>query len=115
MTTSRYSISKGAILQYICKGELPPPSRSVFQVMGTRKIANPPGAGSNGNMLKYRVSISDGNHRFSQAVLMLDDESQVPQDLSLISIDQDQRNMVKHVNGKLILVIGGFQVCNIFC
>ena len=104
--TSKYTVSKGAILQYICKGELPPPTKCVFQVMATRKIQTPSPDSS-----KYRISISDGVHRYSQAVLMLENETQVPEDLSLISIDvRNAKNSMKNVSDKLILVIGAFKV-----
>ena len=31
-------LGEGAILQFICKGFMPPSSKSTFQVLGTRKI-----------------------------------------------------------------------------
>ena len=31
-------LGEGAILQFICKGFMPPASKSTFQVLGTRKI-----------------------------------------------------------------------------
>ena len=108
-------LSSGAILQYICKGELPPPNMSTFQVMGTRKIAAPASSSdSESSMAKYRVSISDGNHRFSQAVMMLENDDQAPLDLTVISINvKNDKNSLKTISDKLILVIGDFKVCSL--
>ena len=65
-------LSENYIQDYIAKWVLPP-TGSVFQVLGTKKIA---GDASN---LKFRLCLSDGIHRFSQAMLLLNDhDSQVP-------------------------------------
>jgi len=105
------SISNGVILQYICKGELPPSSKCTFQVMGTRKIPIPEREKSSQNMVKYRICLSDGDHRYSQAVMMLENESMVPNDLTLIHVDPEHsKNSLKNISGKLILVIGDFTV-----
>ena len=105
------SISNGVILQYICKGELPPSSKCTFQVMGTRKIPIPEREKSSQNMVKYRICLSDGDHRYSQAVMMLENESMVPNDLTLIHVNPEHsKNSLKNISGKLILVIGDFTV-----
>ena len=62
-------------------------------------------------MFKYRLSISDGKHRFSHAVLILENEDDVPPDLAIIRIHvNDDKNSVKNINNKLIFVIGAFTV-----
>ena len=105
------SISRGSILQYICKGEFPPQSKCIFQVMGTRKIPIPEKEKSDQNMVKYRICLSDGDHRYSQAVLMLENEDLVPNDLTLFSFDPSHsKNSLKIISGKLILVIGDFHI-----
>ena len=105
------SVSSGSVLQYICKGVFPPPAKCTFQVMGTRKIPIPEREKSVQNMVKYRICLSDGNHRYSQAVLMLEDEGLLPADLTLVSFDPaNSKNSLKIISGKLILVIGEFRV-----
>jgi len=79
--------------------------------MGTRKIPIPEREKSAQNMVKYRICLSDGNHRYSQAVLMLENEGLLPADLTLISFDPaNSKNSLKIISGKLILVIGEFRV-----
>jgi hypothetical protein len=60
------SLSENYIADYVAKWVLPP-SGSVFQVMGTKKIQGDP------SNLKYRLCLSDGIHRFSQAMIYLAD------------------------------------------
>ena len=119
-------LGEGAVLQFICKGFMPPASKSTFQVLGTRKIqvrffcdflkflVKFLAFQAPGEMFKYRLSISDGQHRFSQAVLMLESEDDVPPDLAIIKINvKDERNSIKMINNKLIFVVGSFTVLQI--
>jgi len=79
--------------------------------MGTRKIPIPEREKSSQNMVKYRICLSDGDHRYSQAVMMLENESMVPNDLTLIHVDPEHsKNSLKNISGKLILVIGDFSL-----
>jgi len=79
--------------------------------MGTRKIPIPEKEKSDQNMVKYRICLSDGDHRYSQAVLMLENEDLVPNDLTLFSFDPSHsKNSLKIISGKLILVIGDFHI-----
>ena len=65
-------------------------------------------------MFKYRLSISDGQYRFSHAVLMLESEDDVPPDLAVIKINvTDDKNSIKMINNKLIFVVGSFKVVQI--
>jgi hypothetical protein len=66
------ALSENFIADYVAKCLLPP-SGSVFQVIGTKKLK------PNGTNLKYRLCLSDGVHSFNQAVLQLADQrSSVP-------------------------------------
>ena len=65
----------------------------------------------NNGMTKFRISISDGGHRFSQAVMMLENERELPNDLDVIKlVPKLEKNSLKIISGKLILVIGSFKV-----
>ena len=100
-------LSGGAILQFICKGEIPPPNKCTFQVIATKKI-NAVGVDIEN---KYRISLSDGNHRFSQAVIVVDSDDQVPPNFSIITlVSRSSKNCIKTIQGKLILVIGEFKL-----
>ena len=105
------SLSGGAILNFICKGEIPPPNKSTFQVIATKKIDS---QSESDEYRKFRVCLSDGNHRFSQAVLLVYDEQNgdgAPPVNSIITIaSNDSKNSLKTINGKLIFVIGSFKV-----
>lgn len=59
-------LSENSIRDHIAHWTLPPPG-SMFQVLGTKKIQN------DASDLKYRLCLSDGIHRFSQAMLQLPD------------------------------------------
>ena len=104
-------LSGGAILNFICRGEIPPPSRCTFQVIATKKIDS---QSESNEYQKFRVCLSDGNHRFSQAVLLVYDEENgdgAPPVNSIITIaSNDSKNSLKTINGKLIFVIGSFKV-----
>jgi len=72
-------LSENYIQNYIAKWVLPPPG-SIFQVLGTKPIQ---GDSSN---LKFRLCLSDGINRFSQAMLMLPDQDcQVPPGNTLLT------------------------------
>ena len=75
------SLSKGAILHNICKGDLP--DYCNLQVIATRKINAPQGSQ---DKIKYRISLSDGEKRFSQAVLLLEQKASPPEDDAIIKI-----------------------------
>ena len=100
-------LSKGAISDFICKGEIPPSGKNTFQVIGTKKIQNQ----ENGNYVKVRVGFSDGVYRFTQAVLLVDNDEEIPPNFSIIRINSNSpKNSLKLVNEKLIFVIGDFNV-----
>ena len=106
-------LSGGAILNFICKGEIPPPNKSTFQVIATKKIDS---QSESDEYRKFRVCLSDGNHRFSQAVLLVYDDQngdggEAPPVNSIITIaSNDSKNSLKTINGKLIFVIGSFKI-----
>ena len=66
MAKSVPALSQGYISDYVAKWVLPPPG-SMFQVLGTKPIA-----GDDSNV-KHRLCVSDGVHRFSQAIMQLAD------------------------------------------
>ncbi len=88
-------LSENYIADYVAKWVLPPPG-SVFQVMGTKKI------GGDSTNLKYRLCLSDGIHRFSQAMIYLADaDNPVPPGNSDPIIDLGHPNRTPyflHVN-----------------
>ena len=108
------SLSEGSVINFICKGKIPPSGHSTFQVLATKKIQAKEENHNTSDYTKYRLCFSDGNHRYSQAVLLIDNVDDVPPDLSIIEIDSvHHKNSIKKVNNKLIFVVGAFKVVEI--
>ena len=79
-------LSEGSIINFIFNGQIPPSGHSIFQVLATRKIQD----SSQNNYIKYRLCFSDGKHKYSKAVLLIDKENDVPPNLSIIEIDSEK-------------------------
>ena len=108
------SLSEGSVINFICKGKIPPSGQSTFQVLATKKIQSKEENHNASDYTKYRLCFSDGNYRYSQAVLLIDNLDDVPPDLSIIEIDPvHHKNSIKKVNNKLIFVVGAFKVVEI--
>ena len=109
------SLSEGSVINFICKGKIPPSGQSTFQVLATKKIqSKEENHNASSDYTKYRLCFSDGKYRYSQAVLLIDNLDDVPPDLSIIEIDPvHHKNSIKKVNNKLIFVVGAFKVVEI--
>ena len=108
------SLSEGSVINFICKGKIPPSGQSTFQVLATKKIQSKEENHNASDYTKYRLCFSDGKYRHSQAVLLIDNLDDVPPDLSIIEIDPvHHKNSIKKVNNKLIFVVGAFKVVEI--
>ena len=61
LTITTMSLSAGAISEFLQRGVLPPPDRSVFKVLGVKKLSP----------LKHRVAVTDSVQKYNQGLIVL--------------------------------------------
>ncbi len=64
------SVSRGVVSSHLKRGLLPPEDRAVFRVLGTKELDG------NTSEQKFRLAVTDGEAKFTAALIVLDSQDE---------------------------------------